>query len=110
MRVADEVGVRLVTSLTFSPTNHNSTHYVRTPCVILSVCTLLGEPKVQFDNVCEANLGRSVAECRIFVACGNNQLRWKISVLQEISQYKQLMIAPSSQRFYTPLRSVCTVY
>ena len=50
MRVADEVGVRLVTSLTFSPTNHNSTHYVRTPCVILSVCTLLGEPKVKFEG------------------------------------------------------------
>ena len=81
MSVAAIGGVLLVTSLTFSMANHNSTHHVRTPCVILSVRTLLGEPKVQFDNVCEANLGRSVAECRIFAACGNNQLRWKISVL-----------------------------
>ena len=82
MSVAAIGGVRLVTSLTFSPTNHNLTYHVRSHCVILSVRTLLGEPKVQFDNVCEANLGRSVAECRIFAACGNNQLRWEFSVLQ----------------------------
>ena len=82
MSVAAIGGVRLVTSLTFYPTIHILTHYVRTPCVILSVRILLGEPKVQFDNVCEANLGRSVAECRIFAACGNNRLRWEFSVIQ----------------------------
>ena len=45
-------GVRLVTSLTFSPTNHNSTHHVRTPCVILSVCTLLGALKLNSKDLC----------------------------------------------------------
>ena len=68
MRVAAIGGVRLDTSLTFSQINYNLIRHVRTHYVILSVRTLLGEPKVQFDNVCEANLGRSVAECRIFAA------------------------------------------
>ena len=50
MRVAAIGGVRLDTSLTFSQINYNLIRHVRTHCVILSVRTLLGEPKVQFEG------------------------------------------------------------